>query len=217
MSALVHRHLTGHGQMIDVSMLETMLSLTAAEVQAAQFPVPPPGRPMFGPVRTKDGYIMPAIASERTFQGLCRAAERLDWLEDERFAAYPDRRNNWGQLIDELEAWSTTRSTIDCQAAFDREGVPNSPYRTVREVMNDPQLAHRQSFAEVTDQGGTFKVLNPPFRMSDSAVQVAGFAAALGEHTETMLAEVGFTAPEIAAMVSAGIAGAKSRGTSTTG
>ncbi|MGE0223352.1 MAG: CaiB/BaiF CoA transferase family protein [Acetobacteraceae bacterium] len=209
MSALVQRQVTGRGQMIDVSMLETMLSLTAAEVQAAQFPVPPPGRPMFGPVRTKDGFIMPAIASERTFQGLCRAAERLDWLTDERFAVYADRRRNWGELVDELETWSGNLTTADCQAAFDREGVPSSPYRTVREVMNDPQLAHRQAWAEVQDAGGTFKVLNPPFRMSDAAVGVAGFAAALGEHTETMLAEAGYTGEEIAAMVSAGIAGVR--------
>src|SRR5262249_16918086 len=69
MAALTQRQSTGQGQHIDVSMLETMLSLMVAEVQAAQFPVAPPGRPMFGPVRTSDGFIMPAVASEKTFQG----------------------------------------------------------------------------------------------------------------------------------------------------
>ena len=79
MTAIVHRQITGEGQMIDVSMLETMLGLTLTEVQTAQFEVPPAGAPMFGPIKTKDGYIMPAIASERTFQGLAKAAGREDW------------------------------------------------------------------------------------------------------------------------------------------
>ena len=106
MTALLQRQETGHGQMIDVSMLESMLSLLLGEVQTAQFPVPPAGRPMFGPVRTADGYIMPAVASERSFQGLARAAGHPEWITDARFVAYPDRRRHWGELIDELEVWS---------------------------------------------------------------------------------------------------------------
>ena len=77
MTALNVRHKTGRGQAIDVTMLETMLSLLGPEVQTSQFDVAPPGRPMFGPVRTKDGFIMPAVASERSFQGICRAAGRM--------------------------------------------------------------------------------------------------------------------------------------------
>jgi crotonobetainyl-CoA:carnitine CoA-transferase CaiB-like acyl-CoA transferase len=51
-------------------MLESMLSLTLNEVQWSQFRWPPPSRPMFGPVETADGYVMMAIASEKTFQSL---------------------------------------------------------------------------------------------------------------------------------------------------
>jgi len=197
MTALVQRGKTGQGQMIDVSMLETMLTLTAGEIQAVQFPVPPAGRPMFGPVKTKDGYIMPAVASERTFQGLCRAAGRPEWIEDPRYAAYANRRKNWGDLVDALELWTGGLTTAECKAAFDRHGVPSSPYRTVREVMADPQLSHRGSFTEVADAGGTFNVLNPPFRMSAATVQAGSFSAALGEHTRAVLAEAGFEADEI--------------------
>ena len=70
-SALHQRHATGKGQHLDVSMLESMLSITLGETQAAQFEVPPPpARPIFGPVATADGYICMAVASERTFQGM---------------------------------------------------------------------------------------------------------------------------------------------------
>ncbi len=204
MAALAQRQQTGRGQHIDVSMLETMLSLMVSEMQTSQFPVAPGGRPMFGPVRTKDGFIMPAVASEKTFQSLCQAAGHPEWIIDTRFAAYADRRNHWGAFIDALELWSGSLTTAECQAAFDRHGVPASPYRTVREVMDDPQLQHRGAFAAVHDKGGSFKVLNPPFRMSDGRVQVSGFAAALGEHGREILVRAGYSAEEITALAAAG-------------
>jgi crotonobetainyl-CoA:carnitine CoA-transferase CaiB-like acyl-CoA transferase len=200
MTALYRRQLTGEGQMVDVSMLESMLSLTLSEIQAAQFPVAPPGRPIFGPIATKDGYIMPAIASERTFQNLAAASGHPGWIADPRFARYTDRRRNWGHLVDELELWSKALTTAEVQAIFDRHGVPSSPYRTVKEAMADPQLAHRGAFAEIADAGGTFRALNPPFRLSAAAVAARPFAAALGEHTEAVLAELGYTSAEIAAL-----------------
>ncbi|HXC91816.1 MAG TPA: CoA transferase [Stellaceae bacterium] len=203
MAALYQRQLTGQGQMIDVSMLESMLALTLSEIQAAQFPVVPPGRPIFGPVATKDGYIMPAIASERSFQNLAAASGHPGWVTDPRFARYSDRRRHWGDLVDELELWSTTLTTAEVQAVFDRHGVPSSPYRTVAEAMADPQLAHREAFAKIADAGGSFRALNPPFRMSAAPVAAQPFAAALGEHTQEVLAELGYTAAEIAALVNA--------------
>jgi crotonobetainyl-CoA:carnitine CoA-transferase CaiB-like acyl-CoA transferase len=205
MAALAQRHLTGLGQHIDVSMLETMLSLMGGEVQAAQFPVAPPGRPMFGPVRTADGFIMPAVASEKSFQGICQAAGHPEWIADSRFARYPDRRNNWGEFVDVLETWSTTLSTAECQAALDAAGVPNSPYRTVKEVLTDPQLTHRGALTEVNDAAGAFKVLNPPFRLSAAPVRVAGFAASLGEQTREILELAGYAAEEIEKMSAEGI------------
>ena len=200
MTALYRRQLTGEGQMIDVSMLESMLSLTLSEIQAAQFPVTPPGRPIFGPIATKDGYIMPAIASERTFQNLAAASGHPDWVTDPRFARYTDRRRHWGELVDELELWSKELTTAEVQAIFDRQGVPSSPYRTVKEAMADPQLAHRQAFAEIADAGGSFLALNPPFRFSAAPVAAQPFAAALGEHTEDVLAELGYSPVEITAL-----------------
>ena len=202
MAALYQRQVTGRGQMIDVSMLESMLSLTLSEIQAAQFSLPPLGRPIFGPIAAKDGYINLSIASERTFQNLAIASGHPQWITDPRFARYNDRRVNWGELIDELEAWSKERTTQEVQALFDRHGVPSSPYRTVREAMADPQLAHRGAFAEIQDAGGTFQALNPPFRLSAATAAAVPYVAALGEHTEELLAEIGYTPAQIAPLVS---------------
>lgn len=203
-TALVQRHTSGRGQMIDVSMLEAMLNLTISEVQLAQFPQPPAGKPLFGPVATANGYIMPAIASERTFQNLARAAGREDWLTDPRFAEYPTRRENWGELIAELELWSTQRTTAECEAALNRHGVPCSAYRSVAEAMADPQIAHRQAMAEVVDAGGSFRVMNAPYRMSEAVTSVRDFSAGLGQHTVEVLRGAGFADAEIERLVASG-------------
>jgi len=190
-AALYQRTATQRGQHIDVSMLESMLSLTLNEVQWSQFKVPPLSRPMFGPIETSDGYVMVAIASEKTFQGLANAIGHPEWVRDLRFAAYADRRNNWVELMEGVEAWSRTVTTRQCLAVLNMEGVPASAYRTVAQALTDPQLAHRSALSDVEDGGGTFKVLNQPFRMSGAKVAAGQRMARLGEHTRALCQEAG--------------------------
>lgn len=187
-AALHQRANTGRGQHLDLSMLECMLSLTLIEQAGAQFAMPPPPkRPIFGPVATADGYIMLAIASEKTFQALARAAGRKDWVTDPRFSEYLPRRTHWGDLMDECEAWSKALSSEAVLARLTEAGVPASPYRTVREALADPQLAHRNALQEVSDAGGTFKALNVPFRMSATTLAPGPRVPSLGEHTDEAL------------------------------
>ncbi len=200
-TALYQRTQTGRGQHIDVSMLESMLSLTLNELQGAQFPVAQPTRPMFGPVETKDGYVMVAVVTEKAFRNFVAAAGRPEFVDDPRFAEYTARRAHWGELMAELEIWSRTLTRDECIAALDRHDVPCSPYRTVAEALADPQIAHRDALAEVVDAGGTFKALNPPFRMSDAETRVGKHAPALGENTRAVLIEAGFGRDQIKAIM----------------
>jgi CoA:oxalate CoA-transferase len=197
-AALNQRHTTRLGQHIDVSMLEAMLSLTLVELQGAQFEMPPPPkRPIFGPVETADGFIMLAIASERTFQNLARIARREDWIKDPRFEKYMDRRAHWAELMDEVEMWSRTLDTATCLATLAKGAVPAASYRTVQEALADPQIAHRAALAEVTDAAGPFKLLNAPFRMSASPLRPGPTVRDQGADTAAVLAEAGFTADDL--------------------
>src|SRR5712672_1510750 len=198
-AALYQRHRTQKGQHIDVSMLESMLSLTLNELQWSQFPVKPTQRPMFGPIETADGYVMVAIASEKTFQSLMQVIGHPQWINDPRFARYSDRRENWAGLMEGVEEWSRSVTTAKCLAALNEQGVPSSAYRTVAEALRDPQIAHRGALAEVEDGGGTFRVLNLPFRMSGARVSAAKKMSTLGEHTIAYLRETGLSEDQIAA------------------
>jgi len=197
-AALYQRQGSGKGQHIDVSMLESMLSLTLNELQWSQFEVKQLERPMFGPVETADGYVMLAIASEKTFQSLIEVIGRPEWSADPRFAKYGDRRENWADLMSGVETWSHTLTTEKCLNALNVRGVPCSAYRTVAEALRDPQIAHRGALSEVSDAGGTFKVLNLPFRMSGADVSAGKRIATLGEHTIAFLTESGLSQDQIA-------------------
>jgi CoA:oxalate CoA-transferase len=198
-AALYQRHGTEKGQHIDVSMLESMLSLTLNELQWSQFEVSLPKRPMFGPLETADGYVMVAVASEKTFQSLVNAAGHPEFIADPRFAGYADRRDNWEDLMNGVETWSGRLTTEQCLVELNAHGVPCSAYRTVAEALRDPQIAHRGALSEVSDDGGSFKVLNLPFRMSAANVSAGKRIATLGEHTLALLRESGLSEDAIAA------------------
>ena len=190
-SALYQRTVTGLGQHIDVSMLESMLTLTVIELQNSQFAVKPPPRPMFGPTETGNGYVMITIASEKTFQGLMGVIGRPEWISDPRFSTYAARRENWADLMDDVEVWSRQLTTDACLLALGAAGVPASAYRTVSEALADPQLAHRQALSEGRDEGGSFRVLNVPFRMTGADTAPGKTIAVLGEHTDALRDEIG--------------------------
>jgi crotonobetainyl-CoA:carnitine CoA-transferase CaiB-like acyl-CoA transferase len=197
-SALYQREKSGQGQHIDVSMLESMLSLTLNEIQAAQFSIKPPQRPMFGPMETADGYVIVAIASEKTFQSLVNVAGQPEYITDPRFALYTNRRDHWGDLMEGVETWSRTLSSQQCLTELNKAGVPCSAYRTVAEALADPQSAHRKILSEVSDDAGAFKVLNLPFRMTGAEVAPGPRVPAVGEHTEEVLKQIGITDGDVA-------------------
>jgi CoA:oxalate CoA-transferase len=200
LAAVHQRHVTGKGQMVDVSMFEALVGMLLGEVNRAQFDFEMPSRPMYGPVEAKDGYVMLATASERTFQDMATAAAPRDWLTDPRFEKYADRRMNWDQFVDEFERWSKTLTVKECVAVLERHGVPCSPYLTVTEALQDPQVEHRGSLCTIEDSGGAYKSPAPPFRFSGSALQSGPKVASLGEHTRSVLAEAGLSADEIEAL-----------------
>jgi crotonobetainyl-CoA:carnitine CoA-transferase CaiB-like acyl-CoA transferase len=146
---------------------------------------------------------MLAIASEKTFQSLIKVIGHPEWIADPRFTKYSDRRDHWADLMNGVEAWSHTLTTEKCLTELNGHGVPCSAYRTVAEALRDPQIAHRGALTEVRDGGGTFKVLNLPFRMSGATVSAAKRMSTLGEHTVALLKEAGLSQDEIAAALTA--------------
>jgi CoA:oxalate CoA-transferase len=185
-TALYQREKTGTGQFIDVSMLEGMLGMLVFEVQAAQFPGNDT-RPLHGPLKTLEGYVVIAPISARNFEQLCQATDHSEWLTDPRFATVPNRNANWKVLMSLVEEWTKTRTPADVEAKMNQFGVPCSPYRSVADVLADPQLAVRDALSPIVDGGGEFKVVNPPFKMSGTRAEARNSVAKLGQHGDEIL------------------------------
>ena len=202
-AALYQRERTGQGQHIDLSMLEAMVGMLVFETQEAQFPGDA-RRPLYTPLKTSDGFIMVAPTSPRNFEQLAEAVGHPEWRDDPRFRTNADRNANWATLLALTEEWTMERDAEEAEAILSRHGVPCARYRDIDEVLDDPQLAARGAFAQVSDGAGTFKVPNPPFHMSGSRVEARDYVARLGQDAGDVLAGIGVNADAVAALRASG-------------
>jgi CoA:oxalate CoA-transferase len=202
-AALYQREKTGEGQHIDLSMLEAMVGMLVFETQEAQFPGDA-RRPLYTPLKTRDGFIMVAPTSPRNFEQLTEAVGHPEWRDDPRFRTNADRNANWAALLALTEQWTVERSAGDAEAILSRHGVPCARYREIGELLDDPQLAARGAFAQVSDGAGRFRVPNPPFRMSGARVEARDYIAKLGEDGAGVLAELGASDEAVEALRAAG-------------
>lgn len=204
-SAMLRRERFGEGEYIDVSMMESMMTLIPAHLQAAQMTEPPPiGR--FCPVRTKDGYVMICIVSDKTMENLCSAIDRADLLQEPRFVRGP-RSANLKLLAAEIELWSAALTSAECELALNKAEVPCGAYLQPEDMFDHPQVLERNSFTTLSDDIlGEFLIQNMPFKFRNTDSTAAGWVAKLGEHTDEILAErLGLAPADIAALRTAGI------------
>ncbi len=206
-TALVQRTRTGLGQHVDVALMDCMLNLLVYELQEAQFPVPA-GRARYGPIRAADGDLLVAPISQRNFVSLCKVIGRPELCTDARFAKTAARGTHWLDLMAEVQLWTRVRPLSECVRLLEAGGVPCSTYGEPGDALSDPHLIARGLFARVTDGGGEFTGINPPFRMSASRAQLGERVPAVGEHAKAILHEVlGMAPAEIDALRAAGAFG----------
>lgn len=162
MIALRARDTTGVGRHVDVSMLDSVLSLMPGEVVSSQFPG---GHNLRGypPARTRDGFVMIAAVSQPLFESLMHAIGRPELVDDDRFRRNSDRWLNTRALDAIIESWSSQRTGEDCERILLEAGVPASRYRTVDDQFDLEQTQVRGTFAEVSDAAGSYRIVDSPF------------------------------------------------------
>lgn len=208
MIALRTRDRTGVGRHVDVSMLDSVLSLLPGEVVSSQFPGDHNLR-AYPPSRTRDGFVMIAAVSQPLFESLMRAIGRPELIDDDRFRTNSDRWINTRALDAIVEAWSSQRTGEECERVLLEAGVPASRYRTVAEQFGLEQTRVRGTFAEVADPAGDYRIVDSPFRFREPGQQppppASGVVPELGADTWNVLGEaLGLEATQ--RLISAGIA-----------
>jgi CoA:oxalate CoA-transferase len=196
-AALVHRERTGQGQAVDVSLMDSMLNLMVFECQEAQFPSEQK-RPVYAPMKTRDGHVIIAPISQKNFEQMADAIERPDLKTDVRFSTNQARVQNWTELMTLIEQWTEQRTGIGIESIMDANSVPCSCFLTVAEAMKDPQLAERGSLSHIHDGAGDFLVPNAPFQFLATPTAAGPFVSELGADGRAVLSGIlGFSDQQI--------------------
>jgi crotonobetainyl-CoA:carnitine CoA-transferase CaiB-like acyl-CoA transferase len=199
LAALSERDRTGNGAFVDTSIVDSatwVLGEAVARVAAGQ----PAG---WGEAasrrayRAADGKLVTLAAAEpRTWAAFCAAIDRADLAE-----ALMSPPGGQAALAEELAAVFATKPAAEWEAQLADAGAAVGPVRSIEELLVDPHLAARESLVELDDDAHT-RVLRTPVRLRDAEgaerpVRL-GPPPGLSEHTDTALADAGFTADEIA-------------------
>jgi crotonobetainyl-CoA:carnitine CoA-transferase CaiB-like acyl-CoA transferase len=209
-NALLHRARTGRGQRVDGSLLETAVSLLAfhAEGYLLTGAIPKAlgsGHPSLSPYRTfrcQDGqWVFVAAANDRFWGRLAPALGLAELATDPRFARNVDRVRHRAELEALLERTIGAMQREPLLKALEEAGVPATPVNTVDQVMEDPQTVARGMIDRVTHPVlGEIPVVSTPVKFSDMTAGVRKAAPLRGEHTDAVLADLGYSTAEIAAL-----------------
>jgi crotonobetainyl-CoA:carnitine CoA-transferase CaiB-like acyl-CoA transferase len=206
--ALRERDRTGRGQLVDISMFEAMLEWLGYFPHHCWHGREAPSRVgmrhhsivPYGPYRAGDGrYVVLAVASAEDWRRFCEVLERPDLVDDPRFAGIEDRRANRAELEELVERELGRRDSVEWMTRLDAVGLQSGSVRSIPEVLEHPQVEARGAVRSVPSPVGEIPTIESPLRLSESGV-ATGAIPGLGEHTDAVLAELGFDDSELASL-----------------
>jgi len=213
LAALEYRHRAGVGQHVDTSLVEAGVALSVWEATeffttgAAPQPMGSAHR-MFAPyqaIRCADGHITLGTANDRLFTRVCDLLGHPEWTTDARFVDNPTRVANQQPLADAIEAVTSTESCAHWLALFEANDIPCGPINDYARVFADPHVAARDMSVAIDHPVlGAIRALGSPIKMSGTPTNAHRRAPLLGEHTNAVLIDYGYSEPEIAALRAAG-------------
>jgi crotonobetainyl-CoA:carnitine CoA-transferase CaiB-like acyl-CoA transferase len=204
--ALIERERSGRGQWVHTSLLQAMV--TMLDFQAARWLIDgeippqagndhPTGIPT-GVFTTADGHINIAASGQVMYRRLCEAIGAPHLLDDARFKSMAERSRNRKAMNEELDKVLVTRPSAEWIEILNKAGVPSGPILNVKQVFEDPQVKHLGLAQPVRhSERGEIRVQGLPATLSRTPGAVRRGAPVHGEHTDEILAEIGYSRDEI--------------------
>ena len=210
MAALFERERSGRGQEIEVPMFETLASFAMLEHLCGTMFDPPIGptgypralSPQRRPYRTKDGYIAVMIYNDRHWRNFFDAIGNPEWSRDPIFASLRSRTENIGVVLGNLVDLLSQRTTDEWMELFQKSQCPAMPVRSIDDLIEDPHLEAVGFWHRCETEDGSIRMPGVPVSFSETPGEAGRPGPGLGEDSESVLQEAGFSAEEIADLLS---------------
>lgn len=205
--AYYHKLLTGQGQRVDVAMFDTIFGILESPIlfstllgkasrrcgnNDAATLVP------YDVYQCRDGYFSAGIASDSGWPKFCEALSMEELIRDDRFDTNEKRCQRYEELTSLLAPFFLEKSKDELTAVFAEAGVPHAPVLTVPEVMGHPQIAAREMVVDFSDPGvGEYQAMGNAMKLSETPARLRTGAPLLGQDTEAVLGELGYSLREI--------------------
>lgn len=191
LAALAHRHRSGEGQHVDVSMMDTMLFSSSGLPTLAATGRPPQRlgneTDFVAPSNVYecvDGHIYLAVALDKHWRALAEVIGRPELGSAPDFRRNRERVENRAVVNKAVASWCATRSVAEAVAALARRGIVVSPVRTMAEAIADPHVAEREMLVNIRLHNGTeAPLVAPPVKFSRTPTRIRAAAPQPGEHT----------------------------------
>ena len=216
LAALYHRTRSGRGQHVDTSLVESGVAFSVWEA-SEYFSTGQEPRPCgsahrliapYQAIRCEDGYITVGTTNDRLFSRFSQVLGRPEWIESTEFGSNAQRMNNTDMLVDQIESITTTAPRSHWLGLFEESGVPCGPINSYSEVLTDPQILAREMVIDTTHPTlGPIKSLGTPIKLSETPLDPRRPAPLLGEHTDEILAEIGYDEEAISRLRGLGAVG----------
>src|SRR6516165_1178332 len=208
MMALFHRQATGKGQEVEAALLPNALSMANAliieETLSGRSRERIGNRGMaIGPCdlfRVDNGWILIQVTGQAMFKRWCRLVGREEWVIDPRFASDDLRAVHGDVLNEQMQSWCNGKTIAETLAALDTARIPGSPMLSPKQAAEDPHV-QAMGFLTLLNYPGlpqAAPIIETPFRMSATPGTIRHRAPLLGEHTDELMTDLGFSAAEIA-------------------